>query len=61
LTSIRTESGSDGTSDADPERARLARTIITPATTAQVMAQPGWFFRRQRIRAATPFMIAINV
>ena len=61
LTSIRTDSGNDGTSDAEPERARPASTIVRPATIDQTIAQPGWFLRRQRIRAATPFMMAMKV
>ena len=44
FTSFRAASGSDGTSVADPESARLARIIIRPATTAQVRAQPSCFF-----------------
>ena len=58
LTRVRADSGSDGTSDSEPERARLARIIITPAKTAHVTAQPGCPFFRHRMSAATAFMMA---
>ena len=60
LTSPRTPDGSEGTNRGEADSARLASTIMTPATTAHTTAQPGWLRRLQSTRAQIPFMAAMN-
>jgi hypothetical protein len=49
-----------GTIDFEPDNARLAKIIITPANTDHTNAHvPASFFRHRR-RAAIPFMIAMK-